>query len=237
MHTLAHFWPNARFIGVVRHPGATMNSTVRRFEWEWDKAAFNWRVQTLELINATQSMGNKASICRYEDLVLDPEDVMRSLLTWLDEPWSARVLRHHEVQRAGKKRVEGGTRRTDPIDPARMVRWMSEMPPEGRAAMEAVGPLAEFFGYPLGDAEHVSSWSEPGAPYRNVMTGTDVALRKTHWDIDWDEQIPRNFSDRALTNEELQQFVEEVRRENYASLADTLFVRAALSLRRRLRDR
>ena len=210
MQTLAYFWPQAQFIGVVRHPAATMCSTVRRFEWEWTKAALNWRLQTLHLINVTQALGMQASMCRYEDLVLDPKDVMQSTLTWLGEPWSNRVLRHHEVNRPGKEKVEGGTKSTDPIDPSRISKWVRTMPAEGRAELESLRPLAEFFGYSL-DTDKVVPWSDPGAPYRNLMTGADVDKRKKHWDIDWDEDIPRNFPDRPLTSVELVRFIEEIK--------------------------
>jgi hypothetical protein len=215
MQSLAHFWPHAQFVGVVRHPGATMNSTVTRFGWDWPKAARNWDHQTRELINVTQEMGNQASMCRYEDLVLEPEDVMRAMLAWLGEPWSDDVLRHHEVQgrRQARNRAEGGTNRTDPIDPARIGKWATSMPPEGRAEMQKLRPVAEFFGYSVDDPEHVAAWADPGAPYRNLMTGNEVGKRKEHWDFAWSEDIYRNFPDRPLTHVELQRFLEEVRDE------------------------
>ena len=230
VHNLAHFWPHARFIGVVRHPGATMHSAVTRFEWEWEKAAFNWEAQTRELINVTQAMGDKASMCRYEDLVLDPEDVMRSMLEWLGEPWSDTVVRHHEVRRPGKKQVEGGTQRTDPIDPSRISKWAARMPKEGRKELVKVRPVAEFFGYSVDDPKQIAPWSDPGARFGGLMTGIDVAQRKSHWDIDWDAPIFRNFPDRPLTHVELERFIEEIRHDERS-----FFRQAWLSARGRYR--
>jgi len=241
MQSLAHFWPRAKFVGVVRHPGATMHSTVTRFNWDWQKAARNWDYQTRELINVTQAMGNQASMCRYEDLVLEPEAVMRATLEWLEEPWSDDVLHHHEVQarRTARDRAEGGTNRTDPIDPARMTRWAESMPAAGRIEMEQLRPVAEFFGYSVDEPDKIAGWSDPGARYRHLMTGSDVGRRKEQWNVAWSDAVYRNFADRPLTHLELQQFVDEIRADTRASMRDptvrSILRRRARAAVRRLR--
>src|ERR1044072_1714664 len=63
-------------------------------------------------------------LVRYEDLVLQPEPVMRGLREWLGEDGSDQVLQHHEVQtaRGGRLVVEGTNRIDDPIDVSRVAK-------------------------------------------------------------------------------------------------------------------
>jgi hypothetical protein len=115
-------------------------------------------------------------IVRYEDLVLRPEPTLRELLDWLDEPWSDRVLQHHEVQTAksgGKLVVEGTNRIDDPIDVSRVAKWYDRMSESQRAILLArLGRLSEFYGYDMQDPAVLAPVGEG-----LVIRGAEIAAR------------------------------------------------------------
>src|SRR5690606_5953329 len=93
-------------------------------------------------------------VLRYEDLVLQPEQVMRELLDRLDEPWADEVLAHDEVQasRGGRRVVEGRTVVDDPIDVSRIAAWAQRLDAGKRRRLDArLGRLGAFFGYRTDD--------------------------------------------------------------------------------------
>jgi hypothetical protein len=82
---------------------------------------------------------------RYEELVEDPERVMRDLLAALDEPWLAELL----VERTpkGGRRAHANSR----ITTASVGRWRQDLSADERARVQAVGgALLERLGYPAG---------------------------------------------------------------------------------------
>jgi hypothetical protein len=121
---MKRLFPDSVFIGLVRHPGAAVVSNMRRFGHSGRyAAAHNDRYQK-EIARLAAVHQRRMIVIRYEDLVLEPERVMRELLEWLGEPWSDAVLAHHEVQ-AGREhhRIEGQARADEPVDPSRIAKW------------------------------------------------------------------------------------------------------------------
>jgi Sulfotransferase family len=149
---MARLFPDSVFIGVVRHPGATLGSNLRRWGGQggFDPAVTHYLRYTREVIRQVARRRRRFVLVRYEELVLHTEPVLRELLAWLGEPWSPAVLRHHTVQRArgGRMKVEGGSRADDPIDAERISRWTQTMSRGTRAELERrVGGLGQFLGY------------------------------------------------------------------------------------------
>lgn len=182
MPQAARVFPTAAFVAIVRHPGAVSSSLHDRFNYSWPKAVNHWVRSNLELVRRAEDLGERLAILRYEDLVLDPEPVLRELLEWLGEPWSPRVLEHHVVhsERGTPANVEGDTRSDEPIDVSRISKWAGTIDDKGRRVLrDKADALAGFFGYDVDDAVSI----EPLLPTttqqrRHLLTGEDLVNRK-----------------------------------------------------------
>jgi len=153
----AQVFPDAQVVGIVRHPGAVVASQLRR-GIPFSDALRHWRNQNARLLRAASraDLRRRLAVVRYEDLVADPEPVLRALLRFLGEPWSPDLLRHHEVQRqkGAPRLAEGGTRTGDAIDPARNARWLDELSgAQRRELADVTAALRQVFGYGEVDAE------------------------------------------------------------------------------------
>ena len=148
---MARLFPEAVFVGIVRHPGGNVASNLGRWERvPLAQAVSHYKRQTRELIRQAARHPERFAVLRYEDLVARPEPVLRELLAWLGEPWSASVLEHAAVQgrRGGELDVEGRNRADDPIDPGRASRWTRTFDASTRRQLERrLGRLGAFFGY------------------------------------------------------------------------------------------
>ena len=98
VETFAALLPEARFIHLIRD-GRDVAASWRQ-QWfspgrEPEVLAQAW----IERVQAARSAGAKGisyTEVFYEDLVSQPEPVMRRLCAYLDLPWSEQVLNHHE---------------------------------------------------------------------------------------------------------------------------------------------
>jgi hypothetical protein len=180
---MATVFPDAVFVGIVRHPGAVVHSLVRKFHYELGDAATYWDSTNKEILRRALELGEERfALLRYEDLVDHPEDTLRELIGWLDEPWSDDVLRHGEVQAArGAPRISAGNTRTrDPIKTELADRWADSFQDADRELLATrTGALADFLGYEA---------TRPGAPRplvtsdpagrRHLLSGGTLALRQ-----------------------------------------------------------
>ena len=176
---MVRLFPDAVFIGIVRHPLSAIASVSRRFDRKMHRAIGHWTGTTRELVHQSASLGDRLRVVRYEELTRSPEPVLRELLGWLGEPWSDDVLAHHVVSRRshGTTVVEGNTRADQPVDAGRIDKWQDWL---GEADRQRVSdktlPWARFLGY--GDV--------PGAPLvpltsdgRLLASGSDLGARRT----------------------------------------------------------
>ena len=147
---MARVFPDAVFVGLVRHPGASTTSNMKRFSHGVAHMVLHYNRYTKEVARQAMRHPDRFVVLRYEDLVLNPEPVMRELLEWLGEPWSDRVLQHHEVQADRGGRIEGKSRPDEPVDSSRIDKWARTVADADRRAMtERLGRLGEFFGYSM----------------------------------------------------------------------------------------
>lgn len=164
MPLLARVFPDGVFIGMVRHPGAGASSRSRRMGHSWSGSLEQWRRRNTEMLYQGSRLGGRFTLCRYEDLVLRPEPVLRDLFEWLDEPWSDQVLTFHEVHRARgtPSQVEGWTHSDDPIDVSRVDAWTADMSPRrwSRLREGKVLALSTLLGYEPDRALPASGWGE-----------------------------------------------------------------------------
>lgn len=185
LRELAHLFPDAVFIAMVRNPGAVTASVSERFRQSWGGAATHWVNTTTEQVQRAVELGDRLLMVRYEDLVTEPETTLREVFAWLDEPWSDRLLEHDKVhaERGTAKKVEGATRSDKPIATDRIAAWADDRTPEQLAVLrEKTGELAPFYGYDMDDPNALAPMvSENDGPRRKTLTGTEVAARKSEF--------------------------------------------------------
>jgi hypothetical protein len=174
MEEMGRVFPDAVFVGIVRHPGAVAASLHRRFHYAFDEAVEYWCDTNRQMLVAAGELGGRFTLCRYEDLVSDSEDVLRELVAAIDEEFDPALLRHHEVQRAqgAPKLTDGSTSSQDPIDASRAEKWTDAITSAQRDALEVAARLGAVFGY--ADTE-VGPF--PAGTHRWTATGTEFAER------------------------------------------------------------
>jgi hypothetical protein len=172
---LVEVFPDAVFVAIVRHPGGNVGSLQGRFKFTVPAGIGHWTTTNRQLLAVAQDHSDRTVFCRYEDLVLEPEQTMRELLEWLGEPWAQQVLEHHVVhsERGTPQKVEGRTRSDDPIDTARVSKWTEHLDDRGRALLrKRTAHIADFFGYAVEDPVPVRRLVDP---QRQLMSGVEVA--------------------------------------------------------------
>lgn len=141
-------FPDAVFVGIVRHPGAVCTSRARWNYPRQDNVDMWVRAAHRMVVDRDRIGAERFTILRYEDLLRDPEPVLRDLVDFLGEEWSDRLVAHHEEQRGGDEVTDGGTRTTDPMDPSRIDAWLEQAAAEDvEAIAAATSPWRERFGY------------------------------------------------------------------------------------------
>ena len=148
---MARVFPDAVFVGIVRHPGAVVNSLVRKFHYAPADAATYWDATNKEILRRGIELGDdRFALLRYEDLVEHPRETLEQLVDWLGEPWSDDLMRHNDVQAAqGAPRISAGSTRTrDPIMTELADKWADALQaPERELLAARTGALAGFLGY------------------------------------------------------------------------------------------
>jgi hypothetical protein len=174
MEVMGRVFPDAAFVGIVRHPGAVAASLHRSFHYAFDEAVGYWRDINRQMLTSAAGLGDRFTLCRYEDLVGDSEAVLRELMPAIGEGFDAALLRHHEVQRAqgAPKLTDGSTSSRDPIDAGRAERWADEITASQRRELAVAAPLGAVFGY-----TDTGTAPFPAGPGRWTTTGSELAAR------------------------------------------------------------
>lgn len=157
--TIQRLFPDAQFIGIVRHPASVMAS-LRQWGVDEQRAIHDWCTSTDLMLRDAGRLGpSRYAMLRYEDLVHDARTMLAQLLTFLGEPWSPRVVAYHRQHRQGHV-TDGGTRPAQPIDPSRAWRRLDEV---DDATLGSIGEVAVEQMRPLGYRSDRSSPSVPPA--------------------------------------------------------------------------
>ena len=150
MAEMARIFPDAQFVCIVRHAGAVASS-LKRWNYTFERAIDYWVESNRRIKRLAPKLGTeRVHVCRYEDLVSDPRAVLGDIMSFLDEPWSDDLLRHHEIQtaRGTPSSVEGGTRVDRPVDAGAIDQWRGQLSDAELAALsDAPKRLLKHFGY------------------------------------------------------------------------------------------
>jgi hypothetical protein len=180
---MAAVFPDAVFVAIVRHPGAVVHSLMRKFHYELPDAAAYWDSTNKEILRRGLELGDdRFALLRYEDLVQHPEETLRELMDWLDEPWSDDLLHHNDVQTArGAPRISAGNTHTrEPLTTDLVDKWADALDAGQRELLAArTGPLAEFLGYdPAVPGTRADLMPAGVGCRRRLMTGAELARRQ-----------------------------------------------------------
>lgn len=193
----------AKYIHLVRHPYAVMDSFVRNrmhkiFDLDsadpYGLAEQVWQVSNRNITTFLQGVDpSRSQVLRYEDLVADPETAMVQLCNFLEVPFEAAVLRPYE----GRRMTDGvrarslavddpNFRQRDRIEANLAEVWQTiQLPRRLTAASQAI---AAQFTYPLPQETVLPGPPRPPQPYRplahlreefRLVRGRDTCI--CHW--------------------------------------------------------
>lgn len=136
-------WPNAKYIVLLRHPGAVITSlTNRRAQPDHEAIRAEVLQYSEKLEEARHSLD--AHVITYEELTAAPEKTTRGLCDYLGVPWESAMLDYGSKDH-GKFRPKLGdwssTIKSGRIQPARTADPTAELPPR-------LAELAKAWGYP-----------------------------------------------------------------------------------------
>lgn len=195
MAEMSALFPDAQFLGIVRHPGAVAASLRKKFHFTFSEALAYWTSTNLDMVEAGSRLGDRFALCRYEDLVVHGEPVLREILDFLGESWSPDVLEHHRVQKekGAPRTVEGSTRTQDPIDARRAAEWSRSLSGEDVTALRESAELAAFFGYDAVAATPDPLADHADGPARWIVDGDVLDRRRKAWGarVDFDHRPRR----------------------------------------------
>jgi hypothetical protein len=140
---LQRCWPHARYIVLLRHPGAVVTSlTNRRSDPDHEQIRAEVLDYSEKLEEARQNLDD-AHVITYEELTADPEKITRGLCEYLGVPWESTMLDYGEKDH-GTFRPQLGdwseTIKSGRIQSARPADPTAELPPR-------LAELARAWGY------------------------------------------------------------------------------------------
>ncbi|WP_022834684.1 sulfotransferase family protein [Salisaeta longa] len=157
---LIDMFPDARFVHMVRDPRACVAS-MQRVDFFPSNVVFN-ALNHRKSLTAGRALleahvpTEQRCLVRYEDLVHDPEAVVRAVCTFIDLPFEPAMLAYHE--RAARYMTPAAARSfnataTRPIAPQRAEAWRDRLSPRDIALVEAIsGAVMRPLGYAPDDA-------------------------------------------------------------------------------------
>jgi hypothetical protein len=171
---LARLFPEARFVHVVRdgRDVACSYLDVPFGPRTVEEAAFEWRRRVRRGRAQGRRLGDRYREVRYEALVAEPEETLRSLCADLDLPFDERMLRYHEhAERLIGTTVHPGAHQRLLLPPTPGLRdWRRELAPADVATFEALaGDTLGLLGYEL------TGPSRPGPADQLRATGRRAA--------------------------------------------------------------
>jgi len=176
--TLLDFFPEARFIHLVRDPRAVVNSW-QSVPWSSGRA---WRdaeiwVEYVAAGRAARSLLGAALVAiHFEDLVRAPEEQLRRVCAHLALDFDPAMLAFHErsPQAVNVEREPWKENATQPVDPATADRWRTTLSGRQWAEVEAVA------------AHEMQHWDyvPEGPAWRRAAVRATLPVRRLCWKLE-----------------------------------------------------
>jgi len=160
MEMLGRFYPQARFVHVIRD-GRAVGASLLKQDWrdmitgkpieycsDPELAGKYWAVVVEEIRSQAASVPGRYLEVRYEDLVSRPRETMARVLAFLDEPWDERVLSHQDSNLELPSTESSSEEVAKAIHTRSVSRWKTELSPGDRAKIESwATPMLKELGY------------------------------------------------------------------------------------------
>lgn len=173
--TIFHFFPNARFIHMIRDGRDVVCSlrTHPKYSWKdgvrvptgicrpWNECVGRW---VTDVSAGIAWRGDPRYLEQsYEELVAEPEATMRQITSWIGEEWDPRVLDYHAShEERGSDVANPGVKA--PVYNKAVSRWLSDLPHEARTEFNVdARKLLVQFGYSVDDSWLESELAQPAA--------------------------------------------------------------------------
>ncbi|XP_061461076.1 protein-tyrosine sulfotransferase 1 isoform X2 [Rhineura floridana] len=157
---LAKIFPNAKFVLMVRDGRASVHSMISRkvtiagFDLDsYRDCLIKWNRAIEIMYNQCLEAGlDRCMIVHYEQLVLHPEQWLRTLLKFLHIPWNPAVLHHEEmIGKAGGVSLSKVERSTDqvikPVNVEALSKWVGKIPDDVVHDMPVIASMLAKLGY------------------------------------------------------------------------------------------
>ena len=177
MQTLQEFFPQARFIHIIRDPRAVVSSW-RKVPWSRGSIHGDARVWQRYMATAQQFPPTNGALhtLHYEALITNPEASLQAICDFLDLPFDKAMLNYHRKNQEKVNIVEPWkSNASKPINPETLTLWQQEMSAEDIATVELIAKeeMAK-----LGYATIASNWQ---LMQKSAELKTRRALRKVRY--------------------------------------------------------
>lgn len=188
---LAHIFPKAKFVLMLRDGRASVHSMISRkvtisgFDLtSYRDCLTKWSRSIESMYGQCQQVALQGGCLplRYEQLVLHPEEEMRKLLHFLGLPWDPAVLHHQDlIGKAGGVSLSKVERSTDqvvnPVNTDALSKWVGHIPSDVMKEMADIAPMLTRLGYdPMANPPdyHRSGSLHPLHNYTQLQRTTDT---------------------------------------------------------------
>lgn len=139
-NVIFEWWPNAKCIHIVRDPRDNFISYQRKHP-RWNAKVFTWnwvRSTHAGILNYYSYGDERYTLLRFEDLLTDPEKIMRQMAQFLELPWDPALLK---PTRAGAQ-WQGNSmfaEKYQKISTTPLGRWQELIDPFDLAIIQTIG--------------------------------------------------------------------------------------------------
>lgn len=143
-------FPRAKLVFMLRDArGAVSSMLETQPEHDLTSASLTWMIKARRIRTLKEELGNDVFVCRYEELVTEPERVVRSLTDFLGVPFLPEMLTAYRTNDAIRHQTDTTHHETYEGITTRMIEeWKTHLTREQIAAIEGlVGSELEKSGY------------------------------------------------------------------------------------------
>jgi Sulfotransferase family len=151
-------FPDAKFLHIVRD-GRDVILSQKSIEWmssNLPRLILDWQWKTTIAHKVGAVMGENFLEIRYEDLVREPETVLRKICSFIDEPYDPAMLSYSEKAQevVPAESLKWHRNSIKPPDPSQLGKWKTGLAKAERVIFEQLaGDTLDLFGY---EREHLA---------------------------------------------------------------------------------